>query len=227
MNNKTVFAYVRVSGKGQLEGNGFDRQLETIEAYCKKNNYIIERVFKEQVSGTTDVEDREEFSDMVSEILKNGTNIIIVERLDRLAREYRIQEQLLIYLAAKGITLISAATSEDVTESINADPMKKALIQIQGIFAELEKSLLVKKLKKARDKKRLENGKCEGPKPFYSGSDVLQEIRKLRKKRKGKGHMPYAKIADELNQKGFRNAKGKEFNAAAVRAIVYREKNKK
>ena len=225
MKSETVFAYVRVSGKGQLEGNGFDRQLETIEAYCKKNGYEIERVFKEQVSGTTDVEDREEFSELVSEILKNGTNIIIVERLDRLAREYRIQEQLLIYLAAKGITLISAATNENVTESINEDPMKKALIQIQGIFAELEKSLLVKKLKKARDKVRAETGKCEGPNPYYKGSEVLQEIRKLRKKRKGKGHMPYAKIADELNRKGFRNAKGNEFNAAAVRAIVYREKN--
>ena len=227
MNSRTVFSYIRVSGKGQLEGNGFDRQLETIEAYCKKNGYEIERVFREQVSGTTDVEDREEFSEMVSEILKNGTNTIIVERLDRLAREYRIQEQLLIYLAAKGITLISADTGEDITAAITADPMKKALIQVQGIFAELEKSMLVKKLKKARDKKRSETGRCEGPKPYYKGSDVLMEIRKLRKKRKGKGHMPYQQISDELNHKGFRTATGKKFNANNVRAIVYREKKKK
>ena len=227
MKSETVFAYVRVSGKGQLVGNGFDRQMDTIETFCKKNGYEIERVFEEQISGTTDVEDREQFADMVSEILKNGTHTIIVERLDRLARAYRIQEQLLIYLAAKGITLIAADTGEDITAAITADPMKKALIQIQGIFAELEKSMLVKKLRKARDKKRAETGRCEGPMPYYKGSEVLQEIRKLRKKRKGIGHMPYQQIANELNQKGFQTAKGKEFNGNNVRAIVYREKNKK
>jgi DNA invertase Pin-like site-specific DNA recombinase len=78
---------------------------------------------------------------MVSEIMKDGVDTILVESLDRLAREYRIQEQLLIYLASKGINLISANTGENVTKAISEDPMKKALIQIQGVFAELDKSL--------------------------------------------------------------------------------------
>ncbi len=83
---------------------------------------------------------------------------------DRLAREYVVQEQLLVYLAAKGVTLWNASTGENVTEAVKADPMKKAVIQIQGVFAELEKSLLVNRLAKARERKRAENGKCEGAK---------------------------------------------------------------
>jgi len=75
---------------------------------------------------------------MVSEILKNGVKTIIIEGLDRLAIEYRIQESLLIYLASKGIELISARTEENVTHAIIVDLMKKALVQMQGIFAELD-----------------------------------------------------------------------------------------
>ena len=45
---------------------------------------------------------------------------------------------------------VSASTGEDVTATMRDDPMRKALIQIQGVFAELDKSLLVRKLRKGR-----------------------------------------------------------------------------
>ena len=37
---------------------------------------------------------------------------------------------------------------------------------MQGIFSQLDKSLLVKKLRKAREQKRKETGKCEGRKGY-------------------------------------------------------------
>ncbi len=40
------------------------------------------------------------------------------------------------------------------------------MVQIQGVFAELDKSLLVRKLCKAREQKRVESGKCEGRKGY-------------------------------------------------------------
>ena len=119
-----------------------------------------------RVSGKKGEADRPAFQEMLSEILKDGVRTVVVEGLDRLAREYRIQETLLIYLASKGIDLISAGTKENVTEAIMADPMRKALVQIQGVFAELEKNLLVKKLRVARERKRKETGKCEGRKSY-------------------------------------------------------------
>jgi hypothetical protein len=44
--------------------------------------------------------------------------------------------------------------------------MRKALIQIQGVFAELEKGMLVQKLRKARTQVKLTTGRCEGRKPY-------------------------------------------------------------
>jgi DNA invertase Pin-like site-specific DNA recombinase len=221
-----AFAYLRVSGRSQIDGFGFDRQLEAVEAFCGRNGYQLEQVFREQVSGTTDETDRQEFAAMVSAILKNGVDTIIVESLDRLAREYRIQEQLLIYLASKNITLIAANTGENITEAITSDPMRKAMVQMQGVFAELDKSLLVKKLRKARDRVRQETGRCEGPKPFYADSDVIREIRRLRRKRKGFKQLTFNQVADRLNEMGIRSATGRPFTGNSVSTIMHRVKKR-
>ena len=185
---KSAFAYCRVSGRKQIDGHVFDRQMESIKKFCDQAGYRIVNVFREQISGTKDETDRPEFSSMITEILGNGCKTVIVESLDRLAREYRIQEQLLIYLASKGIELIAANTGENITKAITDDPMKKALVQIQGIFAELDKSLLVKKLRKSRDKVREERGRCEGPMPYgytQEEAEILKRIRYMRRRSKG------------------------------------------
>jgi site-specific DNA recombinase len=177
---KPIFAYCRVSGRGQLDGNGFARQMEAIKRFCGEAGYHINKVYREQVSGTADENGRPKFLSMVSAILENGCNTVVVERLDRLAREYRVQESLIIFLASKGIDLIVATTAENVTEAVHGDPMKKALIQVQGVFAELDKSLLVKKLRKARDKVRAQKGRCEGPKKFGSTPEEAKILKKVR-----------------------------------------------
>ena len=49
------------------------------------------------------------------------------------------------------MTIISADTLQDVTAAFFGDPMLRAMIQVQGVFAELDKSMLVAKLRKARE----------------------------------------------------------------------------
>ena len=219
-----AFGYVRVSGKSQLTGNGFDRQEDTINAYAEKAGYQIVRVFKEEaVSGTKGEADRPAFQDMMSEILRNGVRTVIIEGLDRLAREYRIQETLLIYMASKGVTLLSARTEEDVTEAIQSDPMRKALVQIQGIFAELEKNLLVKKLRKAREQVRIAKGKCEGRKGYAESEQheaLLKRIKELRRKKPMQKRMTYQKVAERLNEEGYKTASGRLFTAMIVANLL-------
>jgi len=224
-----VYAYLRVSGKGQVVGHGFERQLETIKKYCDQAGYEIDQVFKEQVSGTKDETDRPEFSAMITTILRDGVDTIIVESMDRLAREYRIQEQLLIYLASKNINLISANTGESVTKAITEDPMKKAMVQMQGIFAELDKSLLVKKLRESREQVRKDKGKCEGRKSYKEtekGAEILRKIRKLRRRRKGRKQRTFNEVAASLNDQGYTAATGNPFTGNTVRGILHRLKKR-
>jgi DNA invertase Pin-like site-specific DNA recombinase len=225
-----AYGYLRVSGTGQVEGDGFDRQRELISRFADQAGIVVPRFYEEKgVSGTKGEEDRPAFQEMLTAILSNGVRVVIVERLDRLAREYVVQEQLLVYLAAKGITLWNASTGENVTEAIKADPMKKAVIQIQGVFAELEKSLLVNRLAKARERKRVENGKCEGQKGWNEAAperkaEILKVVRTMRRKSRSGGRpSSYQAIANRLNAEGMCTLRGGEWSAQLVRAFHCRE----
>ena len=160
-------AYLRVSGASQIDGEGFGRQLDAITNYANSHGYELAGTYQEEaVSGKTDLAARPAFLAMLADLLGNGCRVIIVERLDRLAREYRIQEELLLYLMRHGVTLISADTGEDITAAMAADPMRKFLVQMQGLLAELDKNLLVAKLAKARQRVRDRGEYAGGRRPY-------------------------------------------------------------
>ena len=225
---KRVFAYLRVSGVGQIKKGGYDRQIKVIKNFCKDQGYEIAHIYSEKgVSGAKDELDRPEFQHMLSDILANGVNTIVVEGLDRLARELRIQEQILMYLARKEICLISANTGEDVTEAVRSDPIKKALIQIQGVFAELDKSQLVVKLKNGREKKKAEQGKCEGRKHYGEESEeerkIIKRITYMRRLSRGaEKRTSFQNIADKLNEEGIKTRLEKKWTASGVKRVVDR-----
>ena len=215
-------AYLRVSGTGQIDGTGFERQLDNCTRLAEQLGATIVQVFREEaVSGTTVVEDRPAFKSMTETLLDRGLTIVLIEGLDRLAREYRIQEHLLIYLAAKGFSLYAANTGECITDAMMADPMKKALVQIQGVFAELDKSLIVAKLRRGRQIQRSNVGRCEGQKPYghYPGENVhLSYMRLLRS-----SGMLYRDIAARMNSEALRTRSGSTWHTGTVAKILKRE----
>ena len=220
MQNKVrVYGYARCSGIGQVSGDTFNRQRDEIERYCNDNNLELVKIFEEQgVSGTKGEDDRPQFMDMIQAILTNGVLHIVIEGIDRLSRDMAITDQLITYLASKKITLISARTGDDVTEAYSGDPMRRAMIQMQSVFAELEKSLLVKKLRVSRERKRNQGIKCEGRKATEEiNPDLINEIRKLREAK-----MPWRKIVDELNGSGRLTITGKSWTLQHLHTVYNR-----
>ena len=68
-----AFAYLRVSGKGQVKGDGFTRQLKAIREYAKAHGIRIVKVFREEaVSGSADFEDRPALTEMSESLHGNG-----------------------------------------------------------------------------------------------------------------------------------------------------------
>lgn len=221
-NSIPAFGYLRVSSKGQVIGHGFERQEQMLRRFARDRGYAISDVFRDAFTGTD--ADRPEFNRMVATILSNGVRTILVESLDRLARDVVVQSLLLAKLAQHEITLINCVTGEDVTASLSEDPMRKALIQIQSVFSELEKSRLVGKLRSAREARRTRTGRCEGRKPFgtYAGeAETIATMRALRRSRRGK-RMSFARIAVELNRRAVRTRTGAPWQTTTVRNILTR-----
>ncbi len=215
---RSAVAYLRVSGRGQLDGHGFDRQEADIRALAS-GSFHVERVYREAHTGTE--AERPELTRMVADLLANGCRTVIVSSLDRFARDLGVQMQLIALLRARGLTLISATTGEDVTAAVDQDPMAKAIVQVQGAFFELDKSLTVRKLRRAREAKREERGRCEGRKPYGINETeraVLDEMFRLRIGQ----HFSFCRIARALNEEGKLTRYGRQWSPKTIQRIVDR-----
>lgn len=218
-----AIAYLRVSGKSQVEGDGFPRQQAAVQGAAERLGFTLIKEFREEgVSGTTHWGDRPAFAEMVAGLLDDpSVKTIIVENLSRIAREYVIQDAILLFLASKGIDLISADTDENITEAVRSDPMKKALIQMQAVFSEFEKNSLVRKLRAARQRKKEQTGRCEGAKPYglYEGE---QGILRLMTDLRSEGRTVRT-IAALLNESGHPTRNGRPWSYAVVAKILARQ----
>lgn len=222
-----AFAYLRVSSAGQVDGHGFERQEAAVRAFAAEHGFAVVDTFRDAHTGTE--ADRPAFSAMVGTIRANGVRHIIVERLDRFARDIGVQVALLGMLQRDGITLIEATTGRDVTAALADDPMAKGMVSIQGVFHQIEKELLVRKLKQARDAVRAKTGRCGGRYPY--GEDpsrpdearVLATVRRLHRRSPKTGERrSAAEIADELQRAGIPTRSGKPWSRHSVREILKR-----
>jgi DNA invertase Pin-like site-specific DNA recombinase len=214
-----AFAYIRVSGKGQIDGDGFERQENSIREYAKNHGIELLKIFWEKgVSGTTEV--RPELAKLMVDLEENGhgAKTVIVEKLDRLARDLMVQEAIINDLQKKGFSLISATEGADLLED---NPTRKFIRHVFGAIAEYEKSMIVLKLQAARERKRAREGKCEGRKGYSDlAPDIVKELKKLRRMKAGRKPLSYSKIAERMNQSGFTTLTGKAFTGFIVQKIL-------
>ena len=162
-----AYAYLRVSGDAQIEGDGFPRQREAILRMAERCGLEIVGEYRDEgISGAFEHSDRPAMTQMINDMRGNGVKAFVVEELRRLARGLLVQEHALVYLAGEGLDVWSADTSENVTAAIREDPAKKANIQMRGVFGEWEKAGIVQRLRDSRRRKREATGRCEGQKPY-------------------------------------------------------------
>lgn len=210
-----AFAYLRVSGKGQIEGDGFTRQLEAIKKYAAANGIKIVRVYREEgVSGTTDWENRPAFAEMMAAMLANGTRMVLVERLDRVARDLMVQESIIADFKRKALSIASVNEPDLCSD----DPSRVLMRQMLGAFFQYEKTLLVAKLRGARQRMRTATGSCEGRKPYGEREGEQEVIGMILDMRQAGTAMDT--IADRLNAESVTSRTGGKWYGSSVRNVL-------
>lgn len=214
---RTAFSYLRVSGRGQVDGDGFPRQRAAITAYAKAHDITIKQEFCEKaISGAKDLEDRPQLSALMVALHANGTKLVLIEKLDRLARDLMVQESIIADLKRSGFDVISVAEPDLCSD----DPSRTLMRQMMGAFAQYEKAMIVAKLRGARQRSKAKTGRCEGRKPYGSipeECEVIELMFKLYDDGCG-----YTSVHDDLNRRGIKARDGGMWTAATVRRIMKR-----
>jgi hypothetical protein len=142
--------------------------------------------------------------------VNNGAN--------RFARDLMVQEVGYAMLRERGIDLIAA---DSPTAFLDDGPTSKLIRQVLGAVAEFDKAMTVAKLRGARERRRRENGKCEGRKGHHElRPAVVRMAKRLAQASRTGERRSLRQIAAKLAEMGHMNDAGKPFAAASIKAMI-------
>jgi DNA invertase Pin-like site-specific DNA recombinase len=201
-----------------MDGDGPIRQRTAIQKFADEHGIEIVSFYEESHTGS-DLEGRTEFKQMRSLLVSNGVRLVIVEKLDRLARSIMVQETILADFKKHDIELKSATPGED--DLCGEDPTRTLIRQILGCFFEYERKMIESKLRAARQRMKVQKGRCEGVKSYGTlpgESEVLERIVSMSKT----GYKPDS-IAATLNAKCIPTRYGRSWHGSTVSKILNRQ----
>lgn len=223
---QTLIGYIRVSTENQKDGYGLAIQESAIEEFAKNKGYNLVKIFRDEgVSGG--LKNRPALIELIEFAEQNKDLTLAFLRLDRLARDLLVQENLIAEFKSKGLEVISI----DEPDLCSNDPTRKLFRQMKGMLAEYEKAMITLRMSSGRLKKASLGAYSGGNVAFgfrVNGDgyihvqrelDLVRKIFKLRKKPKLGKRMSYQKIADLFNEQGIPSPRNAKWHAMTVRYI--------
>ena len=215
---KSCVGYIRISSQTNVDGDSIARQKQAIETFAKRQNLSIARWFEDlAVSGADQLDQRKGFVELLQYMNSNGARTILVENASRFARDLAVQISGYELLKQKGYELIAC---DCPTHFLEDTPTATMVRNILGAVSQFEKANLVEKLRVARVRMREEEGKCEGRKSLIeTNPKLLEEVKRLRRKPRGKKAMSLRKVSAELFRLGYKTSLGKPYSATQIKWI--------
>ncbi|MDA0352473.1 MAG: recombinase family protein, partial [Chloroflexi bacterium] len=214
--------YVRVSSDQQLDGHSLSAQREEIRRYSELKGWELAGIYADEAASAykDSLANRPQMTEMLNRV--EPGMVVVVHSLDRLARNLRVQLDILARLGKQQVGF------DSVTEQIDyATPQGRLILSMLGSFNEFFSGQLGMHVKKSQ-RQRAREGLPSGPVPFgYSSQDgsvpaivpserdAVAESFELR----GRGSS-YQSIADELNRLGFETRRGNPWSYEAVREML-------
>lgn len=220
-------AYTRISTENQYDGWGLEAQERAVRDYCEKNGIECVKVFKEQISGATEFEHRDEYKAMVDYCTEQGIGRIIVAKLDRVARDIMVQESIIKQVMGMGVELISVCEPD----LCSTDHTRKMIRQMLGVLAEWERGTITYRMRGGRIE-RAHRGeratgslalgyrteKVNGRKQTVVDADEAAIVQRIHQMYKDGTSM--RRIADTLNDEDVKTKRGGKWHASTVKYIL-------
>jgi DNA invertase Pin-like site-specific DNA recombinase len=134
-----AIGYTRVSTQEQVHGFGLDVQRQAVRDYCKAHSLTLVAIHSDEgLSGSNGLDTRQGLATALAAIERHEASVLVVYRLDRLARDLVLQETTITRLRAAGASVLS------VTEpDIDSDDGTRVLVrQILGAVGQYERALI-------------------------------------------------------------------------------------
>ncbi len=206
----SVVGYLRVSTAEQADsGLGLDAQRHAIAQECTRRSWTLVETFCDAGISGKSIAGRTGLTNALQVIESGAAANLIVAKLDRLSRSLGDLCGLMARANAQGWAIVATDMGVDMTT-----PMGRAMAQMSGVFAELERHLIGQRTRDALAVKRAQGVRLG--RPVGLPVEVVERIR-----RAAADGMGWSAIAGELNREGVPTAQGgSRWWASTVRGVV-------
>lgn len=228
-----LIPYLRASSDTQVEGYGLEVQEKVIRAWAKGGGHrLAPPITDAGVSGALHAVDRPGLSAALAALKSGEADGLVVARLDRLARAVTVQEAALAVIWRSHGKVFTADHGEVLPDDPD-DPLRGAMRQMVGVFAELDRKMVVKRLRDGRAAKAAAGRKVTGAYAFgYAGQGrgrdrdavphegeqaAVRRILDLRAE-----GASYRDIVAALHAEGLRPRRAERWSPMTVRSVVLR-----
>jgi DNA invertase Pin-like site-specific DNA recombinase len=206
---------------------GLQVQRQAIRAWAKANGHRIVRWFSDEgVSGTHDADARAGLLDALASLESGEAGGLVTYRLDRLARKLTVQEATLARVWSLGGTVFAVDLGE-IPQDDPDDPMRTALRQMVGVFAQLDRGMIAARLRAGRRLKAAGGGYAGGAPRFGLRAEgralVTDETERATVDRiteLASEGLSSRQIADFLNTEGRPSKRGGTWSSATVCRVL-------
>jgi DNA invertase Pin-like site-specific DNA recombinase len=215
-------AYMRCSGRGQIEGDTWERQLKAIQVYAGTYDFEVHAIYRDEgISGKTELEGRDGLTQCLRFVeVHPSVKTVLVESSDRLARDSLVAEIIIREFQKLDVTVIAASGGVNLTSGDDLNPTAKLIRQVLAAIAEFDRCVTVNKLRVARQRVKEKTGRCEGQKAFGSTPEeqsIILDMRMLRERR-----FTCREIAQEMNRVKVPSRSGLPWHGSTVAKILAR-----
>lgn len=155
-----VAAYVRVSTRDQ----SLDRQLASTHEYSQREfDARPVETYRDKATGS-DI-DRDGFHDLLDDVQDGEYDAVVVHSISRLSRSIRDLDQTVETIVEESDTQLHII-SEGMRITGDQDPYQTALLQLLGVFAELEANMTRQRVKEGIQMRMENEDYHHGPAPL-------------------------------------------------------------
>ena len=178
---------VVIYGRNSIATGNPENQLIELRNIAKKNDWVVIKEYVDVgISGNKSRHQRPQFDAMLNSAMRKDFDLVMFWSVDRASRNLTHLVQMMTDLDSKNIGLYFHQQSIDTST-----PSGRAMIQMAGVFAEFERSMLRERILASHERAKLE-GKSIG-RPSQVNDAMIKSVNFMREKGTG-----IKKIAKDL-----------------------------
>ncbi len=223
-----IVGYIRHSKQEQGRRMSPVLQRRAIEKWAADHGQEVDAWFSDSAPGSTPIAKRPGLQDALAQL--DAGSVLIVYRLDRLARDLELQIRLFRIVATAGARIISTMDEGTNGNGDDDDPDAVFLRQLQGALAQRERGVLARRIRDGIHAKRAQGRKWTCQAPYgqrWTPDDRIAEHKAEQRtiaivlELRAEG-VSYLGVVAELKRRRRFNRVGRPFQLAQIQRMIRR-----